>query len=110
MSLFLFQSHQKKCFGLGIFPVPITVDDSQIDSAALEEQCRISREARIHDSLDGGVEDDDEDDDEMDEDEDEDEDDDEEEEGDERSMDMGQSTGSVSPRVLKRSVDWPIYV
>ena len=74
-------------------------------STALEEQCRISREAKIHDSMDGGDEDDD-DDDEGDEDGDEEEDEEDEgmrEDSEERSFDQ-ENKGASSPRVLKRFV------
>ncbi|XP_012946328.1 uncharacterized protein LOC101849270 [Aplysia californica] len=115
------KSHQKKCIELGIYPVPTSVDDSQIDPTALEEQCRISREARIHDSMDAQATSGDEDEDMDLEDEDGDEEDDEEEDegmsredGEEQPLQQQsvssfdqERSGSSSPRVLKRqsSVD-----
>ncbi|XP_055871090.1 mucin-17-like [Biomphalaria glabrata] len=105
------KSHSKKCSELGISPIPTSVDDSQIDSVALAEQCRISREARIHDSTEGAnVSGDDEDEDDGDSDEDDE--DEEEDEGvsredtEDHSFDQERS-GLWSPRVLKRqsSVD-----
>ncbi|KAH9496702.1 hypothetical protein Btru_009701 [Bulinus truncatus] len=106
------KSHSKKCSELGIVPVPTSVDDSQIDSVALEEQCRISREARIHDSTDGQNASGDEEDDEDAEGDEDDDEEDEDEEGmsredtEDHSFDQERS-GSGSPRVLKRqsSVD-----
>lgn len=75
--------------------MPTSVDDSQIDSEALAEQCRISQEVQIHDSMDGD-EDEDEDGDGDDKD-----DEDEEDEWEEGSFDQD-SKLITSPRVLKR--------
>ncbi|RUS83544.1 hypothetical protein EGW08_008723, partial [Elysia chlorotica] len=115
------KSHQKKCYELGIIPVPTSVDESQIDAAALEEQVRISREATIQDGTSGLGSGDEMDDDEGEEDDDMDEEDleggeEEEEEDKLRSMSGSLSASSsfdqdrvglISPRVLKRqsSVD-----
>ncbi|XP_052823204.1 uncharacterized protein LOC106872863 isoform X1 [Octopus bimaculoides] len=57
------KAHQKKCLELGIDPVPIIVDESQIDSEALAAQSAIAKETK---SLDDENEDDEEDDDDID--------------------------------------------
>nr|KAG5691031.1 hypothetical protein BaRGS_021242 [Batillaria attramentaria] len=44
------KAHQKRCLELGIFPVPVTVEESQIDEDALAKQCAIAKDARILDS------------------------------------------------------------
>ncbi len=65
------KAHHKKCVEMGIIPVPITIDESQIDSDALAKQ------EMLEISCGNLPEDEDEDDDEGEYDEDEDEDDDE---------------------------------
>ena len=44
------QAHQKRCLELGVFPVPMTVDDCQIDEDALAKQCAVAKDARITDT------------------------------------------------------------
>ena len=62
------KAHQKKCLELGIVPVPVTVDESQIDSVALAAQSAIAKDTKILD------------------------DDNEEDEEDEKDMDDGEET------------------
>ena len=50
------KTHIKKCLNLGISPVPITVDDTQIDAGALAEQCKISKQAKIVDEQERSME------------------------------------------------------
>lgn len=57
------KAHQKKCLELGIVPVPVTVDESQIDSVALAAQSAIAKDTKI---LDDDNEEDDDDDKDMD--------------------------------------------
>ncbi len=62
------KAHHKKCLELGIIPVPINIDDSQIDIDALAKQNEVARGNRISglddtgSSFDDGAEDDDKDD------------------------------------------------
>lgn len=53
------KAHHKKCMELGIFPIPVCVEDSQIDPDALARQIEISKESKIKQ---GDLEDDDDDD------------------------------------------------
>ncbi|GFO12181.1 Zinc finger protein, partial [Plakobranchus ocellatus] len=108
------KSHQKKCFELGIIPVPTSVDESQIDAAALKEQVRISREATIQDgtaALGSGDEGEDDEGDEEEEMDDEDIEGGDEDEEDEKMRSLSTSSsfeqdhsGLTSPRVLKRQL------
>lgn len=41
------KAHQKKCIEMGIVPVPVYIDESQIDMSALEAQCSLSKNAKI---------------------------------------------------------------
>ena len=43
------KSHLKKCMDLGIYPVPMEVDDTHIDESALRAQCNLSKQAKIID-------------------------------------------------------------
>ncbi|XP_052236856.1 uncharacterized protein LOC127848434 isoform X2 [Dreissena polymorpha] len=43
------KSHSKKCLELGISPVPVSIDETQIDESALEAQCSISKCVKIVD-------------------------------------------------------------
>ncbi|KAL5015368.1 hypothetical protein ScPMuIL_009638 [Solemya velum] len=40
------KAHQRKCIDLGVVPVPIAIDESQIDYAALAAQCAVAKESR----------------------------------------------------------------
>ncbi|XP_013383830.1 uncharacterized protein LOC106154122 [Lingula anatina] len=51
------KTHHKKCMELGIVPVPVTVDDSQIDPRALAKQIEISKESKIIEEENGSDED-----------------------------------------------------
>ncbi|CAE1290971.1 HIVEP [Acanthosepion pharaonis] len=55
------KAHQKKCLELGIVPVPVTVDESQIDSVALAAQSAIAKDTKILDDDNEEDEDDDKD-------------------------------------------------
>ena len=41
------KAHQKKCIELGIVPVPVNIEDSQIDLSALAAQCSLSKNKEI---------------------------------------------------------------
>ena len=58
------KAHWKRCIELEIVPVPINIEDSQIDSSALAAQCSLSKEADSggDPSMDESLEDDDEED------------------------------------------------
>ena len=49
------KSHLRKCVELGIFPVPTTVDDTQIDNAVLTAQHLVSKKAKIHSGSKGSL-------------------------------------------------------
>ncbi|XP_041361187.1 uncharacterized protein LOC121377316 [Gigantopelta aegis] len=44
------KAHQKKCLEIGVIPVPISIDETQIDNEALAAQCAIANDARIADA------------------------------------------------------------
>ncbi|XP_052761360.1 uncharacterized protein LOC128204063 [Mya arenaria] len=44
------KSHVKKCMELGIYPIPMEVDDTHIDEGALKAQCSLSKQAKIVDN------------------------------------------------------------
>lgn len=67
------KAHHKKCVELGIFPVPVSIDDSQIDSDALAKQEAMERNCNGgHLMSDDGSDNDDDEDEDMESDEDED--------------------------------------
>ena len=41
------KAHQKKCIEMGIVPVPVHIDDSQINMSELEAQCSLSKNTQI---------------------------------------------------------------
>lgn len=56
------KAHQKKCTELGIVPVPVTVEESQIDPEALALQAQMARDGRTPSEDDDGQEEDEEED------------------------------------------------
>lgn len=52
------KAHQKKCTELGVIPVPIFVDDSQIDGEALKKQSAIAKDVKILDEQGMEIDDD----------------------------------------------------
>ena len=44
------KAHQKKCMEIGVVPIPISIDETQIDNEALAAQCAIANDARIVDA------------------------------------------------------------
>ena len=90
------KAHQKKCIEMGIVPVPVIVDDSQIDPEALALQAQMAKEGRVPSEDDDGAhfsdgDDDDDDDDEGDED--------EEDDGQETMMVVDAVTGEVKETI-----------
>ena len=45
------KAHHRRCLELHIVPVPLTVDDSQIDMEILASQQKLSRESKIQVNL-----------------------------------------------------------
>ena len=100
------KAHHKKCLELGVNPIPITVDESQIDAEALARQALIAKQSRIRedddDEMDASFADDEsEDDDDMDDDDEEyDEEEDEEYDEEERLMVIDESPNGTPRWVL----------